>query len=417
MKKSIRPSAVEGEVGAPASKSMMLRAVAAAVLSEGRWTKILNPSFCEDAAAALAVAESLGATVLRHKRSVSIFGSSHPVAKELQCGDSGLCLRMFAAIAALWPEELILTGNKRLLERPAAMLERPIRELGGFCDTRRGFPPVRIRGPLRGGRTTLDGSVSSQFLTGLLLALPKARGDSVLEVKNLKSRPYIDLTLSLLQKIKIKLERRGYEFFGIPGRQNYDLGKFTVEGDWSGAAFLLVAGALAGKIRVSGLDPLSAQGDRAILQVLNSAGAKVKIDGRGISVERANLKAFAFDATESPDLFPPLTSLACYCHGTSRLTGTERLKHKESDRGLALAQEFSRLGAAVRLERNVMAITGAQLNGGVVQSHGDHRIAMALAVAALAASGEVIIEESQSVAKSYPGFFEDLAAIGGKIHE
>jgi 3-phosphoshikimate 1-carboxyvinyltransferase len=415
MKKSVHPSRIEGTLVAPPSKSQMLRITAAALLAEGQRTRILNPSLCDDGVAGLLVAEGLGASVSISPDEVVIVGGLRPRTGLLDCAESGLCLRMFAAVAALRPEEIEITGRPSLLRRPAAMIEGPLRALGAVCRTREGFPPIFVRGPLRGGAAVVDGTVSSQFLSGLLLALPVAARDSRIEVGNLASKPYIEMTLRLLGERGIRIEHQDYTIFRIPSGQSYAGGDCRLEGDWSAAAALFVLGAVAGKIRVRGLDPDSAQADRRILEALESAGARVLRNFDGATVEKDDLKAFAFDATDAPDLIPSLAALACHARGTSVLRGAGRLRHKESDRAAALAQELGKLGGRVVVEDDALEITGGPMNGGIVESHGDHRIVMALAAAAAAARGAVTIDGAENTAKSYPRFFEDLAAAGGRI--
>jgi 3-phosphoshikimate 1-carboxyvinyltransferase len=266
-----------------------------------------------------------------------------------------------------------------------------------------------VRGPLTPGEADIDGSVSSQLLTGLLMALPACAGDSVLHVHELKSKPYIRLTLRLLEQFGIQLRANAsLSRFEIPGRQKYRARSYRVEGDWSGAAFPLVAGAIAGRVELSGLVLDSAQADRAVLEALESAGARVRAGRERVAVEQSSLRGFDFDAAECPDLFPPLVALACFCSGTTTLRGAGRLRHKESDRASALLEEFTRIGARVRLDGDLLLVTGGTLEGGEARSHGDHRIAMALAVAALGSRRGVSISGEEAVAKSYPEFFDDL---------
>jgi 3-phosphoshikimate 1-carboxyvinyltransferase len=417
MRKSVHPSSVEGAVQAPPSKSVMQRVTAAALLAEGRTTRIRNPSFCDDSLAALRIAGELGAAIRATLGEVVVEGGLGPRGRELDCGESGLCLRLFTAVAALCREDLVLSGRGSLLRRPMEMAERPLRDLGALCQTTGGFPPVRVRGPLAGGTAFVDGSTSSQFLSGLLMALPLAGRDSRLVVRDLKSRPYVDLTLQVLGECGIAVGNEDYREFIVPGGQAYAPGDLEVEGDWSAAAALLVAGAVAGRLRVSGLRPGSVQADRHVLAALGAAGARVRTFGDGAEAERGDLRAFTFDATDAPDLLPPLVALACHCAGTSSLTGASRLRNKESDRAAALAEEFGRLGARIAVDGDVIEVRGGMLAGGEVHSAGDHRIAMALAVAGLAARGTVAIDGAECVSKSYPRFFEDLASAGGRIDE
>ncbi|MCP5053229.1 MAG: 3-phosphoshikimate 1-carboxyvinyltransferase [bacterium] len=422
MTKSIKPSVIKGKVIAPASKSMMQRAIAASLLSKTP-VRLSNLTYSNDSSASLSVIEGLGASVERGEHEVVIGGRLNPSTETLHCGESGLGIRMFSPIAALWHEPLTLTGEGSLLKRPVTMMEKPLKQLGVAVVTTDGCPPLTVTGPLRGGEAAVDGSVSSQFLTGLLMALPYAGGDSRLTVKDLKSKPYIDMTVAFLKRFGVVVCHDNYETFYIKGNQTYrlggDSGAYRVEGDWSGAAFLLAAGAVGGEVIVSGLDMNSPQADRKILEALEAAGASVRLKGAEVEVRgrRGSLRAFEFDATHCPDLFPPLVALACNCEGTTVLTGVERLIHKESNRAVALEKEFTALGGDVRVTGNRMEIVGKRLSGGVMDSHNDHRIAMAGAVAAINAEDDVIINGYRCVAKSYPGFFGDFQSIGGNVYE
>ncbi len=413
--KWVRPSKVDGRVPAPPSKSAMIRAVVAASLAPGL-TEIWNPSFCDDALAALGVAAALGAKVVRSEKSIKVRGRGRLVNSFLDCRESGLCLRLFAPVAALGQAEITLSGHGSLGRRPVGLMEGPLFDLGVACRSNGGFPPLIVKGPLRGGRTALDGSVSSQFLTGLLTALPACEGHSEIEVSGLKSRPYVDLTISVLSKFGITaVWDKQRDVFQVKGGQRFEAGKFEVEGDWSGAAFLLVAAAIAGRVTVKKLAADSCQADRRIVDALRDAGAAVSIENDSVSVEARDLRAFEFDATDCPDLFPPLAVLANFCEGLSSIRGVYRLRHKESDRARALVEELSRIGARLEVRGNVLRIHGGRLEGGVVSSRGDHRMAMAAAVAGLRAGNGVRVDGYQTVSKSYPRFFEDLASIGGDV--
>jgi len=271
--------------------------------------------------------------------------------------------------------------------------------------------PVTVKGPLHGGTAMIGGSITSQLLTGLLMALPLVKTKSHLRVDDLRSKPYIDMTLQVLSDFGIEVENMDYEAFNIPGNQKYRARDYCVEGDWSGASFPLVAAALSGQVKVIMLQEKSGQPDKAIVEVLRKSGAVVIMKEHSIEVKRNMLNAFEFDATECPDLFPPLVALAAHCNGITTVKGAERLKHKESDRAGALREEFGKLGVDVRVDGDEMIIRGGQVKGGKVNSHNDHRIAMAAAATAVAAQSEVIIDGAQCVAKSYPEFFDDMDKI------
>lgn len=225
------------------------------------------------------------------------------------------------------------------------------------------------------------------------------------------------MTIQILKSFGVTIQNENYSVFRIPGNQKYIPHDYTVEGDWSGGAFLLVAGALNGELTITGLQKASKQSDVAILDALRDAGANMKVSDDLIEISRSPLKAFTFDATHSPDLFPPLAALAAYCDGVSTIKGVTRLIHKESDRAEALRQEFGKLLIRIDIDGDSMSITGGKPEGARVESHDDHRIAMAMAVAALKASGRVYIRDSQCVGKSYPGFFDDLRMLGAFVHE
>jgi 3-phosphoshikimate 1-carboxyvinyltransferase len=394
----------------------MQRAVAAALLSDNPVT-ILNPGRDGDSRSALRVARSLGAKVEEAGDRVVIRSGMAPWESRLDCGESGLSLRMFTPIASLFDQEFQLTGQGTLGRRPLGMIEQPLSELGVACTTQSGYLPVTVKGPLQGGRARVDASLGSQFLTGLLMALPKAPKDSELSVDRLVSIPYIQLTLRVLDQFQVAVSHRDYQSFRILGGQKYRRSEYRVEGDWSGAAFLMVAAALAGPVRIQGLDPDSSQGDKRIMDVLTRSGAGLKVMPQGIEVRPGPIEAFEFDVTDCPDLAPPLVALASRARGVSVIQGMGRLVHKESNRAQTLAREFQSLGVDIRLEGERLLIRGGLVQGGEVDSHGDHRLAMALAVAGLAARSTVSIEGADCVIKSYPAFFRDLRSLGGRVHE
>lgn len=415
--KSISASIINGTVAAPPSKSMTGRAIAAALLSGGT-SVISNPSLCDDSLAAFRVAGTMGAEVTKRGSEIVIRGNGalrdSMEERVLNCGESGLCMRMFSPIAALTGGEITLTGTGSLLKRPMRMVEE-IAGLGVLCSTRNGYAPITIKGPARGGSIHVDASESSQFLTGLLMALPLCKEDSIVTVSNLSSRPYIEMTLSLLGHYGINVTcEEGFERFSIRGNQSCRPCVYQIEGDWSAAAFLLVAGATAGGVKVTGLDPDSFQADKAIMEALETAGADLTIERDYVLSRRTALKAFEFDARDCPDLFPPLAALASHCSGTSMIHGVQRLRHKESDRAHALCSEFGRLGIVIELSGDTMKVHGGKVTGATVDSHNDHRIAMACAIAALNGEGKTAIEHWECVSKSYPGFFADIERLQEK---
>jgi 3-phosphoshikimate 1-carboxyvinyltransferase len=415
MRVEAKCTAISGRINAPSSKSAMQRYIAGALLAEGKST-ILSPSFCDDSLAAIGIAEALGARVAMSEETVIVDGGFHPVKDHISCGESGLATRMFTPIASLHSGEITISGKGSVLRRPLNMMELPMAALGVDISTSNGYLPVKIKGPMKGGDVYTDGSVSSQFITGLLMALPVVKKDSTIFVDNLVSRPYIDITLSVLSRFGIEITNHGYEKFEIPGRQKYTPGSYRVEGDWSGAAFLLAMGAIAGDAEVLNLDPDSRQADKAIYGVISRAGAKIHYSANSVTVSRGDLHRFSFDITDCPDLAPPLVVLALACNGRSIITGTARLKSKESDRGKILESTITDLGGKIWNYNDRIEVEGGfRLNGGTADANGDHRIAMALAAVSLLCDSPVRISGFECVNKSYPQFAEDFRRLGGEI--
>ncbi|TFH34481.1 MAG: 3-phosphoshikimate 1-carboxyvinyltransferase [Bacteroidia bacterium] len=411
----IRASRIGGKVCAPASKSSMQRAVAAALLADGLST-LVNPSYSSDSLAAIGMAECLGATFTKGKGEVIIRGGFNPIRTSLNCNESGLGARLFCSIAALSDVKIGLTGTGSVMSRPMEEGFECLRLAGAKVKSNNGRLPVDIQGPLKGGTLSLDSSTSSQFLTGLLMVLPTLGSNSILNVINLASRQYIDLTIDVMSGFGVNIHNENYKRFMIPGNQSYRPATYNVEGDWSGAALMLVLGAIGGNLCVDNLYPGSSQPDRYIIPILRDSGAIVEKVENGYCAGNAVLNGFTADISGCPDLAPPLVALAAYCSGRTTINGTSRLSIKESDRGKTLESEFIKLGVQITNYGDHIVVEGGEpLTGGRVSSHGDHRIAMALAVAAVRASGEVIIEDAESVNKSYPGFFEDMSAAGANL--
>ena len=418
---TITPSAVFGKIKVPPSKSSMQRACAAALITPGT-TVIDNFGNSNDEKAAMNIITKLGATidVKSHEMVVTsndyIFRSQFPEKNViLNVGESGLSMRMFAPIAGLFNYDIIFTGEGSILKRPMNFFDEILPLLDVEVNSNDGKLPVTLHGPLHPKNITVDGSLSSQFLTGLLFAFAKACTAPVnIKVKDLSSRPYIDLTISVLKEFGFLIENCNYEVFTIHPRKPLPAHciKYTVEGDWSSASFLLVAGAVAGEVTLIGADLYSAQGDKNIIEALYDCGAEVKIHQKNITVNKNKLTAFDFDATHCPDLFPPLVALAAYCKGKTTIKGVNRLLHKESNRAIALRDEFKKMNVIIELNGDLMVIHGSkEVKGAQISSHNDHRIAMATAVAGLGAMGNTTIQDAEAVNKSYPDFYKDLKSV------
>ena len=427
MQKIIKPLTIEqkilGTITVPPSKSIMQRILAISLLNRGILT-IENSSFCDDSLAAIEIIKSLGAEVEidKSRNQVKISSDGELNCKKniiLNCNESATSLRVFSLIASLYNSEITLTGKGSLLKRPSNIIKETLEQLGIKSESNNGFLPIKFTGGIKGKKNIrIDASISSQLLTGLLISMPKTNNDINIEVENLISKPYIDMTINLLEKFGIKIINRDYNFFFIKGNQEFEIRNtdFLIEGDWSGASFLLVAVAIAGgRLKIDTLNSSSTQADKEILVVLKKAGIKkIVTENCSITIEKSineKLSSFSFDATDCPDLFPPIVALASYCSGITEIKGLNRLRHKESDRGEVLKREFSKLGVRIDLyyEDDVMKIYGGnKLYGGVVDSNNDHRIAMALALLGLKATEDVVIENSDCVNKSYNNFFTDL---------
>jgi len=410
---TIKPQIINKAIKAAASKSVMQRVIACAVLSEGE-TVIKNYSLCNDCKAALKIAEDLGAEVVIKENQVSIIPGKSKIKNNINCGESGLGVRMFTPLVSLFGKNFTINGKGSLKKRPVSGIEEALKQAGIKCKTNKGFIPIEISGKLKGGNFEIDGSLSSQILTGLLIALPKAEGNSVIKVINLKSKPYIDLTLSILKDFGIKIINKNYKEFYIKENQKYQAQNYTIEGDWSGAAFFLVAGLIAGEVSLTGLNINSEQADINILEAIQLAEGNLNISENKITTKKSNLKAFQFDATDCPDLFPPLVTMAAFCNGETRIKGVKRLIHKESNRAEVLQKEFANIGIEISIQNDFMTVKGGTVKGGTIHSHNDHRIAMAAAVSALTSEKGITIKNAESIKKSYPTFYNDLLGINFK---
>ncbi len=403
---------LRGTITPPCSKSYAQRALAAALLATGR-TTLRGIELCRDTRSAISAIELLGAKVeVVNENTLVIEGGLRSAPQELNVGESGLAARLFTPIASLINAPVTISGEGTLLHRPMSMMVEPLRELGVEVRDGGGHLPIEVKGPMRGGRVRVDGSMSSQFVTGLLLALPVAERDTTIEVEGAVSVPYIDMTLETLERfgVEVMYNSGDYTQFYVEGGQSYQAVDYTIESDWSAAASIMVAGAIAGEVTINNISTLSRQADTAICRALERAGASLIIEENSITVAHRDLEAFDFDATQCPDLFPVLVALAAAAEGVSVIKGIKRLRGKESDRGEVLKSEYAKLGIDIELDydSDEMRVVGGVPCGAVVDSHDDHRIAMSLAITALRTTERIEIKNKECVAKSYPTFFEDM---------
>ena len=414
----ISPGAVRGTVSAPPSKSYTHRAFLLGLLSEGT-TRVRDALLSEDPRATLEGVEALGASVRREGEALVIEGDGQVrvPGTVIDCLNSGTTLRLLSAIAALAPGETTLTGDASLRKRPMGPLLKALEEVGVGVASQEGKAPVRVRGPMKGGRALLPGDVSSQFVSALLLAGARtAQGVDVDIEGTLKSRPYVDITLEMMEDFGARAQPRG-EGFHVPGGQRYRARDYRVPGDFSTAAFPLAAGALAGEATVENLPARTAQGDKAILDHLEAFGAKVTRRERSATVSAAPLRGVRLDLSDTPDAFPILCTLAAYAQGETVLSGAAHLRFKESDRIKAMVTNLQRLGVDAREREDGAVIRGGRPVKGAsgLVTEGDHRVLMALAVCALRAEGPLTLDDHDAHRVSYPRFIEDFQGMGARI--
>ncbi len=413
MIQEIHPSILKGEILIPPSKSDSQRAILCAGLADGK-SIIKNCGESEDELNMLNTITDLGARIQHiDSNSIEIYGiHTFPKSKTIQVGESGLGLRLLTSICAAHDGEFILEGSGTLLKRPMNFFDATFLKLKVDFHSNNGYLPFEIKGPIFPTSLTVDGSQSSQYISGLLMAFPVLLGTTYLKVENLKSIPYLEMTLKTINAFGITIENQNFEDFIIEGNQHYLPVEYNIESDWSSASYWIVAAALGSDILIKGLSMSSLQADKKILEALAIANCKLINFENGFKVEGENRKPFHFNATHCPDLFPALTVFAALTPGLSAIEGVHRLSTKESDRGQALQQEFQKLGIKIEFQEDKMMIHGqASISGGSVESHHDHRIAMCLGIAGIFANSHVIIENAEVVSKSYPNFWNDLNAL------
>ncbi|MBR2947935.1 MAG: 3-phosphoshikimate 1-carboxyvinyltransferase [Bacteroidales bacterium] len=427
-----------GDVDIPASKSIAQRAIIAAILAKGT-SEFHNFTHCWDIDSAVAVAKQLSPKVYNDKGTLVVSGGYTLSDQQTQIslfptmltsipsignsatifvGESGLLSRLCIPILAQYGESVTITGEGSLLDRHMFGCKEAMEDLGATCVlTAQETLPAIVCGPIKGGEITLSGKKGSQFISGLLMALPLCKKNSTLIVENPTSVPYIQLTIDVIKKFGIEVNSRSEEnrlIFEIPGKQKYKPAEFTFEGDWSSAANFVTIGAIFGDILLKGLNLTSHQADKKIIEVVRNSGAIVERKPKGIRVKRGHLSPFEVDVTNCPDLLPCLSVMAAFAEGTSHISGVARLKNKESDRPLIMTQILGKMGVEIELDGDTLHITGISLarrilenkmlKGGHFCASSDHRVAMALKIASIGCKGGLTIDNTDCIDKSFPEF-------------
>lgn len=423
MNVQVSKSDVWGTVEAPPSKSYSHRAFV--IGSMGHYAKITKPLLSADTLATIDACRAFGAEIKIEGDTVEIAGIiGKPKVPDnvVDAKNSGTTLRLCMSVAALADGATVFTGDGSLRRRPNGPLIKALNELNAVCYSTRGTgtAPIVVHGIMDGGKARIKGDVSSQFISSLLISCPFAKNDTIIEIEGeLKSRPYIDVTLEMLETAGCRIASN-YREFSIPAGQDYDLKAYRVPGDFSSAAYPLAAAAITkSKVTVNNLFE-SKQGDAAILEYLLDMGANIFWDEKkgAVTAEGGELHGIDVDAGATPDLVPTLAVLGAYASGTTTINNAEHVRYKETDRLHAIATELKKMGADITEKADGLVIHGGKpLKGATVDGYDDHRIVMSLAIAALAAEGTTSIGTAESVSISYPGFFDDMKRLGAKVEQ
>ncbi|WP_294663490.1 3-phosphoshikimate 1-carboxyvinyltransferase [uncultured Ruminococcus sp.] len=411
------PFVPNGTVNVPPSKSDVHRAIICAAMANGV-SRISPVALSNDIKATIGCIKALGADAVLENNVLTVDGTNMYKNKTalLDCGESGSTLRFFIPIAAVGNINATFVGKGKLPQRPIGIFTEALPKAGTTCKTEGGLP-LEIKGQLKSGIFEIPGNVSSQFITGLLLALPILEGDSEIVLTSpLESVGYIAMTIRTMKQfgVNIQATEKGWH---IKGGQSYKTCDYTTDGDWSQAAFFMVLGAVSGKVTVKGVAKDSMQGDKKCAEILARFGAKVTQLDNEVTVEKGELKAITIDASQIPDLVPVLSVCAAFAEGTTKIINAERLRIKECDRLKATAELLNNLGGKVKELSDGLEITGvSSLKGGNVNGYNDHRIVMSAAVCAARSDEDITATFAMSINKSYPDFYIDYNSIGGKAN-
>lgn len=411
------PSPVEARVAVPGSKSYTLRALLLAAMSPGKVT-ITNPLSSDDTESMLACLQELGLQISRTAASIDVAGDVSRIEDKdysLDAGLSGVTLRFMLALSCVIPGRQRIGGQAGLEKRPVADMVDSLKDLGAEIEYlgKEGFPPVRVSSSsLRSGKASISGEVSSQYLSALLMTAPLAGGLDLEVTGSLGSKPYVDMTLAAMADFGVKAANKDYRRFTVAGGQNYGAGSYVVEGDVSSACYFFAVAALTeSTITVSNLNPGSLQADMAFLKILERMGSKITAGKDSITVAGKGVRPLKADMSDCPDQAQTLAVLAAFAGGRTLINGVKSLRVKETERVKALQQELKKMGIRTEAAPDSLTIYGGNPEGAAIDTYGDHRMAMSFAVAGSKLEG-MRIKDPEVVAKSFPGFWERLAAIG-----
>jgi 3-phosphoshikimate 1-carboxyvinyltransferase len=401
------------KVDAPPSKAHTLRALIISSLADGK-SVIRNPLLGQDQLNVIECLKLLGVRIERDDDTITVWGMEgkyQPVSDELNVGESGVGMNFLTSVACLSERPVVITGTKRITERPIGEVVAGLRQLGCSIEylDKDGFPPIRVQGGgIKGGNTRMKGQKTSQYFSSVAVSSPYAENPVTIECTDkMTEKPYLDITLQMMREFEADSENRDYKQIKISNDKRYSPKEITIEGDYSSASFFFLAGAISGSnVTVRGLNPDTKQGDKAFLNLLEKMGCEVSATAEGICIRGGELHAIEQDMSDLPDLVPPLAIAAAFARGTSRLTNIRHLRHKECDRLAVIASELSKMGVEAACDESSLVIKGSsKIRGAAIDPHNDHRIAMSFAVAGLV-TGEHTIQDEMCVAKSFPDFWE-----------
>jgi 3-phosphoshikimate 1-carboxyvinyltransferase len=409
-------SKLAGIISIPASKSHTIRALAIAGMAEGK-SILKKPLISADISSCADGMFKMGA-VVKKNLDLTITGNKgiiDPGCKRIDVGNSGTTLRILTALAALASHPVTFDGDDSIRKRPMDPLLSALKELGAKVKSTNGKCPLTVRGPINGGRTTVDG-ISSQFLTALLLACPLAENKTEIYVENLHEKPYVEMTLGWLRKQSIQFENKELNWFKIKGGQQYNAFKQTIAADFSSATFPLCVAAITGsEILIKGLDFSDHQGDKVIFSYIEKMGAEITHTSKGVVIKGRKLQGMEIDMNATPDALPAMAVVGCFAGGKTILHNVAQARLKECDRIKAMATELSKMNAEIEELEDGLVIRESSLQGTKVKGYDDHRMVMALAIAGMAAKGNTFVDTAESINITYPSFIEDMKNIGARI--